>query len=49
MLGTFTKMKKVFKEETRSVKTQTEIRDVSMRLRVAMVDEFGREIYLDLP
>ena len=49
MDGALKLMKKVLTEDTRSMHTQTDIRDVSMRLRLAMVDEFGREIYLDLP
>ena len=46
---TLQKMTKAFEETQTNMQTQTEIRDKSMKLRVAMLDEFGREIYLDLP
>ena len=47
--SSFKMLQKVLKEGKRSVMQQTDMRDVKLRLRMAMLDDFGREVCLDLP
>ena len=42
-------LKGTFKAGQICQKTQTELRDIELKLRISMVDDFGREIGLDLP